>query len=180
MIAAILADVILRDLMLPHYALENATAGQAWAAVWERVSAEKGQFFAYALLRLILPIIAVIAAAIVLMISMLTWRARLPRWSGESIRPLRVRRAWPPLREFFSKGFFGVLSLGFGILATICLGGPLSTGIREYALVFYGGRYQRLGDMLSPRAGVGSNAQGIAELPIKPGGWPAEPGWTCT
>jgi len=35
-------------------------------------------------------------------------------------------------------------------LASICLGGPLSTGVREYALIFYGGRYQVLGDALYP------------------------------
>jgi hypothetical protein len=46
--------------------------------------------------------------------------------------------------------FFGVLAFGFALLASICLGGPVSTGIREYALVFYGGRYQMLGDMLYP------------------------------
>ena len=161
-IAAILADVILRDLMLPHYALENATSGQAWAAVWERVSAEKGQFFAYALLRLILPIIAVIAAAIVLMIPtlILVGAAAAVEWGIHSTFAGATGLA--AAAGVFLQGFFGVLSLGFGILATICLGGPLSTGIREYALVFYGGRYQRLGDMLSPRAGVGSNAQGIA------------------
>jgi hypothetical protein len=59
-LVAIATDIVLRDLMLPHYALENATAGQAWAAVWARIKAEKGSFFAYALLRIILPIIALI------------------------------------------------------------------------------------------------------------------------
>jgi hypothetical protein len=32
----------------------------------------------------------------------------------------------------------------------VCLGGPLSTGLREYALIFYGGRYQALGNILYP------------------------------
>jgi len=38
------------------------------------------------------------------------------------------------------------------VLAGICLGGPVSTGLREYALMFYGGRYQALGDVLYPPA----------------------------
>jgi hypothetical protein len=46
--------------------------------------------------------------------------------------------------------FFGVLGFGFLFLASICVAGPVSTGIREYALVFYGGRYQALGDILFP------------------------------
>jgi hypothetical protein len=36
------------------------------------------------------------------------------------------------------------------LLASICLGGPLSTGVREYALLFYAGRYKLLGDILYP------------------------------
>ena len=46
--------------------------------------------------------------------------------------------------------FFGLIAFGFSLLASICLGGPLSTGAREYALLFYGGRYQVLGDLLYP------------------------------
>ena len=39
MVVGIVLDVVLRDWMLPHYALDNATAGQAWAAVWAAASA---------------------------------------------------------------------------------------------------------------------------------------------
>jgi len=46
--------------------------------------------------------------------------------------------------------FFGLVAAGLTLLASICLGGPLSTGVREYALVFYGGRYRLLGDLLYP------------------------------
>jgi O-antigen ligase len=48
--------------------------------------------------------------------------------------------------------FFGLVAFFFAVLASICLGGPLSTGTREYALIFYGGRYQALGDILYPPA----------------------------
>jgi len=48
------------------------------------------------------------------------------------------------------------------VLAGICLGGPVSTGLREYALMFYGGRYQALGDVLyppaAPAAGTGPSS----------------------
>jgi hypothetical protein len=36
------------------------------------------------------------------------------------------------------------------MLVGIAVGGPVSTAMREYALVFYGGRYQRLGEILYP------------------------------
>jgi hypothetical protein len=48
------------------------------------------------------------------------------------------------------------------VLASICLGGPLSTAAREYALLFYGGRYQALGDLLSPPSlAQGTTAAGL-------------------
>jgi hypothetical protein len=46
--------------------------------------------------------------------------------------------------------FFGVVAFVFALLASICIGGPVSTAIREYALIFYGGRYKTLGDTLYP------------------------------
>ncbi len=48
--------------------------------------------------------------------------------------------------------FIGVLAVGFGLVIGISIGGPLSTGIREYALVFYGSRYQKLGSVMFPAA----------------------------
>lgn len=67
-LAGIAADLILRDWMLPHYALENAHAREAWAAVWARIKAEKAPFFVYALLRVVLPLVAAIAIVISLVI----------------------------------------------------------------------------------------------------------------
>ena len=46
--------------------------------------------------------------------------------------------------------FIGLLALGFAIVIGVSLGGPISTAIREYALMFYGGRFQKLGDILFP------------------------------
>jgi len=59
-LAAMLIELILRDGMMPHFALDDASAGEAWFQVWSRIKAEKQQFFVYALLRVALPIIAAI------------------------------------------------------------------------------------------------------------------------
>jgi hypothetical protein len=84
-VTAIALDIIMRDWMLPHFALEDASASEAWSSVWARIMAEKGQFLVYALLRLILPIVASIAQG--------------PRreWSLAFIRLLRTQRARLPL-----------------------------------------------------------------------------------
>ena len=44
-VAGIVADLILRDLMLPHFALENATAGEAWRSVRARIMAREEAVF---------------------------------------------------------------------------------------------------------------------------------------
>ena len=153
--AGILIDVILRDLMLPHFALENATAGQAWAAVWDNISREKGQFFAYALLRLILPIIAIILVAIVLFIPVLILALAVGAVEFGIHSAFADATGAAQAAAVFLQVFFGVIAFGFAMLASICLGGPVSTAIREYALLFYGGRYRLLGDILSPTSHAG-------------------------
>jgi hypothetical protein len=149
-VVGVMTDVVLRDWMLPHFALENATAGEAWSRVWAHIMAEKRQFIAYVLLRLILPTIAVIGLFFLLAIPGLILAGSLAvvefglhsAFSGTSGSSAVV--------GILLQIFFGVLGVVFAMLAGICLGGPVSTGVREYALVFYGGRYPKLGDILYP------------------------------
>ena len=63
---------------MPHYALENATAGEAWGWVWRSIANEKKEFFVYVLLRLVLPTVATVALLIVLLHS----RPRAGRHAG--------------------------------------------------------------------------------------------------
>jgi hypothetical protein len=153
-VAGIALDIILRDWMLPHYALDDATAGQAWAAVWERVLAEKGSFFAYAVLRIVLPIIAFIGIVIVLLIPglVLVGCVAGAEYAVHSAFA-NVTGASAAIGAMLEV-FIGAVALGFALVIGISIGGPVSTGIREYALVFYGSRYRKLGEMLFPTAQV--------------------------
>ena len=56
--------------------------------------------------------------------------------------------------------FFAVVAFAFALLASICLGGPVSTAVREYAIIFYAGHYPALGEILEPTpplAGIATN-----------------------
>ena len=149
-LAGILTDVILRDWMLPHYALDNATAGEAWTRVWARIQAEKRQFAVYALLRVVLPLIAGIGLFIVLMIPGLILAGSYAafEYGLHSAFADATGAAW--VAGVLIQAFFGLVAFGLLLLASICLGGPVGTEIREYALIFYGGRYQALGEILYP------------------------------
>jgi len=149
-LAGFLTDLILRDLMLPHYALDNATAGEAWSQVWDRIRAEKRQFIAYALLRIVLPAIAMICLFIVLLLPGLALAGSLAAVEFGLHSAFADSTGASALVGVLLQAFFGVLAFGFALLATICVGGPISTGVREYALVFYGARYRALGDILYP------------------------------
>lgn len=160
-LAAVFLDLVLRDWMLPHYALENATAGQAWAAVWARVRNEKGPFFLYAVLRILLPIAAAVALVMAMLVPGILFVAVTAgleagiHWAfaGAGGAALVVR--------ILLQALVGVIAFAIGLLACIALGGPLSTAVREYALLFYGGRYQALGDILFPPP-ASTPAPGIA------------------
>jgi len=151
-LAAVLLDVILRDWILPHYALEDASAGQAWGAVWEAITREKREFFVYVLLRLILPMIATIAIFFVLMIPGLMLAGALAGVEYGIHSAFADAAGAARFVAIALEVFFGAVAAGFALLASICLGGPVGTAVREYALVFYGGRYPVLGNLLYPAA----------------------------
>ncbi|HEY1805769.1 MAG TPA: hypothetical protein VGG45_14945 [Terracidiphilus sp.] len=161
-IAAVLSDLILRDCMMPHMALDNATAGEAWRQVRARIKAEKRQFLVYAILRVILPTVAAIATFIVLAVPglLLAGTVAVMEWGIHSAFTGSTGSSW--FVGIALQVFFGVVAFGFALLASICVGGPLSTGVREYALVFYGGRYQALGDALYPTQAIAGGASGHA------------------
>jgi len=149
-LVGIVADLILRDCMLPHYALENATAGQAWTQVWTRIKAEKRQFLVYALLRIALPVVAMAGIFIVLIIPGLILVGSLAAVEYSLHSAFANATGGAAIAGILVQVFFGVIAFGFALLASICLGGPLSAGVREYALIFYGGRYPALGEILYP------------------------------
>jgi hypothetical protein len=151
-LAGIVTDLILRDWMLPHFALDDATAGEAWREVRVRIMAEKRQFIAYALLRLVLPTIAMIAVFIVLIIPGLVVAGSLGAMEYGIHSAFADATGGAAAAGIAIQVCFGVVAFFYAVLASICLGGPLSTGTREYALIFYGGRYQALGNILYPPA----------------------------
>jgi len=153
-LAALVSDLILRDCMLPHFALDDASAGEAWSQVWARICAEKRQFLVYALLRVVLPIIASVAILIVLILPGLALAGALAAVEFGIHSTFADATGASSLVGILLQVFFGVVAFGLALSASICIGGPLSTGVREYALIFYGGRYQELGDILYPAPSI--------------------------
>src|SRR5579872_6794973 len=139
---AVSIDIVLRDFMLPHFALEDASAGTAWHIVHTRIAAEKGSFFLYAVLRILLPIAALVALLMILAIPMLLlFGVFAAIFAGLHV----VLANAGPLRMVLEI-LVGLVAFAIGVLLAISYGGPLSIWVRNFALVFYSGRYKLLGD----------------------------------
>ena len=153
-----LTDLVLRDFMMPHYALENATAGEAWGWAWRLIADEKKEFFVYALLRLVMPTVAMAIVLMVLLIPGLMFAGAIGAiWyaiHGSFADSAGASAAIGVMLQVF----LGCVAFLFLLLMSVIVGGPLSTWVREYAISFYGGRYPALGNLLNP-----ATAQGLAE-----------------
>src|SRR5581483_2407801 len=136
--------------------LEDATAGQAWHAVWIRIKTEKKQFFVYSILRVIGPIVAFFVLAVLLIIPSLVSLGAVGAAEYAIHSAFATSTGSANVAGIALEVFIGFLAFAFALLVGICLGGPLSTGLREYALLFYGGRYQPLENVLSPPAAPSS------------------------
>lgn len=161
-LAAISADLILRDLMMPHFALENATAGEAWSAVWTRIKTEKGSFVVYALLRILLPMAALVVAFMVLIIPAVLFFAAVIGAEAGLHAVLSNASSAAAAIGVLLEVLIGVVAFAIALLVGIAVGGPVGTAIRQYALLFYGSRYQPLANLLWPPAAPGPGAPAIA------------------
>ena len=161
-----MTDVILRDLMLPHIALENATVGEAWGSVSARIGADWGGFFLYGFLRLVLPIVALVAVGMVLLIPVAIITFGFAAVVA-GLTALAVNAAgFAKVMLVTIEVIIILLGVGISLFVGLFVGGPVATAIRNYTLVFYGSRYQLLGDLLYPPAPP-QPAVGFAGAPVR-------------
>jgi len=116
--------------------------------VLARFSHNKGAFFLYILLRLLLPFVATMGLFVVLIIPMVLVFG-IPGVMIAGLQAMLVHAtgaAW--LAGIVLQIALGLLILALWLLLVIGVGGPLSIAVRNYALVFYGSRYEALGDIL--------------------------------
>jgi hypothetical protein len=149
-LAGIAVDVILRDFMLPHMALENANARAAWDSARARIAAEKGAFLFYTFLRVVIPIAAAMCLFLVLIIPMIILVVITAATAGGMHALLAGASGVGAFFLIPLAAIFILAGICFTVLLAISLGGPISISIRNYSLLFYGGRFPLLGNILAP------------------------------
>jgi hypothetical protein len=149
-LVAYAVNAVMHDFILPHMALENMRFSEAWEAVKPRIRAEKGSFALYLLMRAILPAAAYIATVIVMIIPLLVVIGILVLSGVGFHAAFENTTGVIAFIGIFIEVVLVLIGIAFVLLLGFSLGGPIATWIRNYALLFYGGRYQALGDILSP------------------------------
>jgi hypothetical protein len=143
-------QVILVDFIMPHMALENASAGEAWAAVRARIAAEKGGFLLYAVLRFVLPLVGLMAFFMILLIPGLVMFGCGTLVIAGLHSAFAQATGAAAIAGLILQGLVVAIGLSFMMLVGLMVGGPISVWVRTYALTFYGARYQPLGELMAP------------------------------
>ncbi len=140
---AAVAEIVLSCFVLPRMALEDASIGDALGDVWGDIVREPGAFAFFTFMRLLLSlaggfvgVVAIIVPAILIVLIGVIFALIVKSLSTAMAFVLGI-----PL---------GILAVGFLILVGIGVRGTIGTFLRNYALLFYGGRYPILGSMLPP------------------------------
>jgi len=150
--------------ILPRMALEDASISEAIGDVWGDVQFEPWQFLLFFLLRFLVTLVASIAGLIVLFVPLVAVVLL-----GVAIG-LLLKLASPALAIAFAIPA-GILVGAAFLFALIGLGGTIGTFRRNYALLFYGGRYPLLGNVLVPALPPwqGAPAYPAPVIPADPG-----------
>ena len=136
-------ETALSYFVLPHMALEDASIRDAVSDVWSDIEAEPWQFLAFIVLRFLLTLVASIASVVALLIALLIVGGAV------AVAVLILKTISTTLAVLLGVPA-AILVMGLFLLAVIGLGGTVGTFRRNYALLFYGGRYPPLGAILEP------------------------------
>lgn len=134
-------EIAMNYFVLPHMALEDSSIAEALSDVWGDIEVEPWQYLFFVLMRFLLTIAASIIGALALVIPLLVLGgigAVLFFVLKSSSITLAVLLGVPA----------GLLLLGLLLVAFIAVSGTIGAFRRNYALLFYGGRYPPLGEIL--------------------------------
>jgi hypothetical protein len=148
--------------VLPHMALEDASIRDALTDVWGDIEAEPWQYLFFLLLRFLVTLAATIIGIMALVIPFVIL-------GGIGAVIFLILKA-------FSAGVAVLLAIPAAILlgalfllALIGVSGTIGTFRRNYALLFYGGRYPPLGAILAPPLPPPAPVWAPAPAPAAPG-----------
>jgi len=148
MFAGAVASSIVQDFLLPPVALENASLGLSCNRLGRAFSEEPGAFALYLLLKIVLGIVVAIAAYIALGLAIVAPGifVALIGW----VIHLAVHGLTGKLLLALYCVIAALAAMVYSLYVYVLILGIVRTFFQAYAVYFYGGRYQPLGDLLEP------------------------------
>jgi hypothetical protein len=153
LLAASAAQVVLNDFILPHMVIEGAPFSKAWADVRIRIAANRETFLSFFILRMAMPLVAGLALGAAAWVVGLAVFGILGVSAAGFTAMLDGVPGWRTYLLAAAQTIFTLLGLGAGMVIAVSFAGPIGVFMRSYALLFYGGHYQALGNLLNPPAG---------------------------
>jgi len=153
-IVCAIVSTLMKDFIMPIMALDNFTLGDAWSALWRVIASEPGAWAGYLGMKLVLAIAAGIALAIASVVALLPAvlvigiPAGLLIALGIVLKSSLTAVAWI---VFFLAGI--IAAAGFACLYMVLIA-PLAVFFPSFAFYFFGGRYPKLGALLSPQTPI--------------------------
>ncbi len=146
------AYILLRDLTLPFFALEDLSITAALGRLRSLIAADSGEVALYILLRFLLALVAAIGAelliALVFIVSLIPFA-----FIGGALWLVLHNAGLVGTAALIASGIVGALVLlCWMACVTIGIVGTVFVFSQAYALYFLGGRYPLLGDILEPPA----------------------------
>jgi hypothetical protein len=144
-LVAAIVQMVMSCFVLPRMALEDASIGDALSDVWSDMAAEPGQFLLFAFLRLVLALAGTIIGGIAIF-----FPAGILFVLGVIF--VLVVKSMSMMLAFILGIPLAILAIALLLGIVIAVHGTVGTFMRNYAILFYGGRYPVLGSMLPPPA----------------------------
>jgi hypothetical protein len=150
MLIMALVMMVIRDFMLPVWALEGATTGQAWQRAREIIERAPGDFAKYALVKAVLRLAVGIAGGLAWFLSVVISAVPVVAVGAAVYFALRNSGSGATAGMIFLAIAAAAVFLVWGaLLFIVFLGAPL-LGLQCYAVEWLGGRYPLLGNLLWP------------------------------
>lgn len=168
-----LVSSVLADFLVPSFALENTSVGEAFRRMFALMRQEPGEFALYTLLKVGLAVAVYMGAMIAWEIVFILVSILLELLFGAIgfvLHLIGVPTVILIVLAVLIGGAWLIFTAGYTMMLTL---GPVLTFFDAYALYFLAGRYPMLGDLLEP-----PNAQFAAAspLPNQPPPMPLESG----
>jgi hypothetical protein len=145
-------SMLMKDFIMPIMALDNLALGDAWTALWRVIVSEPGAWLGYLAMKLVFTIAAAIGLAVASIVAFVPaiFMIGIPAGLIAFISAV-VFKLGATVAGITGFAIAGLVAAAGACCVYMLLTAPLTVFFAAYAFYFFGGRYPKLGALLSPQ-----------------------------